>query len=225
MNDTLSHPGISDFTRQQLSELRIDRHKPLIISDVDEVVVHFTRALEVELHERDMYLDTSTAVLNGNIRQKSDRLPVENHIVADLIDEFFVRYTTDLEAIDGAISALNALHDHATVVFLTNLPHHAREKRMLNLQSHGLHMPVITNSGPKGPAIKHLSSLTTKPVIFIDDSAQFVRSSIEHAPDVHVIHFLQDARYMAIVEEIEQTSLRTHTWDIALPHIFEILQR
>lgn len=224
MNSTLHHPGISEFTRQQLAELRIDSAKPLVISDVDEVVVHFTKALEDDLAAQELYLDTSTFALNGNIRQKSDHAPVADAIVSDLIDDFFMRRTLELEAIDGAIAALNDLTSHANVVFLTNLPHHSRNTRIANLQSHGLTMPVITNSGPKGPAIRHLASLTNHPVIFIDDSSHFVRSSLEHAADVHVIHFLQDARYMAIVEQIENVSLRTHSWHIALPHIHQILQ-
>ena len=37
---------ISEFTIEQLAKLSLAQHRPLLICDVDEVVVHFTRAFE-----------------------------------------------------------------------------------------------------------------------------------------------------------------------------------
>ena len=45
----------------------------------------------------------------------------------------------------------------ADVVLLTNLPHSAGDHRRENLAGHGLNFPVVTNSGPKGPAINDLA--------------------------------------------------------------------
>ncbi len=42
----------------------------------------------------------------------------------------------------------------ADVIMLTNLPHEAGDDRRANLAGHGLNFPVVTNSGPKGPAIQ-----------------------------------------------------------------------
>ena len=210
---------IPEFTRRQLAELAIDGHRPLVICDVDEVVVHFTSALEIFLTHRKMWLDTSSFALNGNVRRTGSNEPVADEVVARLIDEFFHDHTMELRAIDGAIAALQNLARQSTIIMLTNLPHHARDKRIENLRSHGLHFPVVTNSGPKGPAIRHLASQTRETVVFVDDSPGFIRSAREHAPDVHLIHFIQDERFARHMETHEFVSLRTGRWDEALPHI------
>jgi len=213
---------ISDLTRQQLAELAIDSQKPLVICDVDEVVVHFTSALESYLAQRQMWLDTSSFALNGNVRRTEINEPVADDVVARLIDDFFHDHTLELGVIDGAIVSLQTLARQCTVVMLTNLPHHARDKRINNLRSHGLHFPVVTNSGPKGPAIQHLAKTTNKAVVFIDDSPGFMRSARDHAPDVHLIHFIQDERF-ARHTHLDFVSLRTGRWDEALPHIQKLL--
>ena len=215
---------IPDFTKQQLGELVVPPHRPLVICDVDEVVVHFTRALEVFLRDRSMWLDTSSFAINGNVRQAGSNEPIADSIVGDLIDAFFDERTADLEPIEDAVSSLNTLSNAATVVLLTNLPHHARDKRIANMKSLGVRYPVVTNSGPKGPAIAHLAAQTKKPVVFVDDSPGFIKSARERAPDVHLVHFLQDERFARHLEPFPFVSLTTGRWTEALPHIVNLLR-
>lgn len=214
---------ISDFTIEQLARLTFARHRPLVICDVDEVVVHFTRAFEAYLAARELWLDTGSFALNGNIRKKNNNDPVSAGLVAELVDDFFHQHTAELDAIDGAIAALHDLARDSSVVMLTNLPHHARDKRIDNLQKHGLDFPVVTNSGPKGPAIRHLADQTREPVVFIDDSPGFIASARQHAPEVHLIHFLHDDRFARHIEPFDFVSLRTGSWDEALPHIRQLI--
>jgi FMN phosphatase YigB (HAD superfamily) len=214
---------IPEFTKQQLETLVISADRPLVICDVDEVIVHFTRALEVFLQERAMWLDTSSFALNGNVRLSESNTPVADHVVSNLIDQFFHDKTAELEPIDDAAASLNALSEQATIVLLTNLPHHARDKRIANMASLGVTQPVITNSGPKGPAIAHLARQTREAVVFIDDSPGFIMSAREHAPDVHLIHFLQDLRFAKHLEPFAFASLTTGRWKEALPHITELV--
>lgn len=210
---------LSDITRGQIDELALNRRDRLVICDVDEVVVHFTRALESYLGERDLWLDTSSFALNGNIRRQSgnDALPASE--VGKLIDDFFITRTRHLEPIDGAIESLLTIADHADIVLLTNLPHHSAEARRENLRSHGLDFPVITNSGPKGPAIKTLAAMVNGPVVFIDDSPSFIASAYEHVPHVRLVHFLHDERFARHLQPLDYVSLRAATWDEARPHI------
>jgi hypothetical protein len=188
------------------------------------VVVHFTRSFEEFLTERDLYLDTVSFALNGNIRQRSTRVPEPQEVVARLIDDFFAERTADLPAIEGAVEALQILAEEATVVMLTNLPHHARDKRIANLRSHGLSFPLVTNSGPKGPAIRHLADNHGPPIVFIDDSPNFIASSREHAPEVHLLHFLHDKRYARLHQPFDFVSLTTGSWADALPHIQALIR-
>ena len=215
---------IPDFTRQQLSALKIAPDRPLLICDVDEVVVHFTRSFEDYIGKRQLYLETSSFALNGNVRRQGTAECLNDTHLSELIDDFFVDCTADLPPIEGAVEALNELAAHASVVMLTNLPHHARDKRIMNLQGLGVGFPVVTNSGPKGPAILHLASQTRDAVVFVDDSPGFIASSHQHAPDVHLVHFLHDERFAKHLQPLPFVSLTTGKWSDALPHIKTLLR-
>lgn len=215
---------IPDFTRAQLEQLKLDRDEPLVICDVDEVVVHFTAPFEAFLSEHGLYLDTGSFALSGNIRNRKTAASAPPQTVSELIDAFFSAQTEHLPAIEGATASLQEIAKCANVVMLTNLPHHAREKRIANLRKHGLDFPCVTNSGPKGPAISHLARNTTKPVVFVDDSPGFIASSREHAPHVHLVHFLHDQRFARHHKPFPFVSLTTGAWAEALPHIRSLIR-
>lgn len=215
---------ISDTTLAQLATLKIDSSLPLLICDVDEVVVHFTRSFEVFLANREMMLEATSLALSGNIKNIVTGEALDQSKVAELVDDFFIEQTRHLSPIDGAVASLLDFGKIANVVMLTNLPHFARNDRISNLQDLGLAFPVITNSGPKGPAIKNLAARTTGPVVFVDDSPHFISSAYEHASHVHLIHFLQDERFAIHTPHFDFVSLRTNAWDHAKPHIETLLQ-
>lgn len=213
---------IADITRQQIGELSLNR-RPLLICDVDEVVVHFTRDLEVYLGLRGLRLETSNFALGGNIRRRSDGHAIERAAVQKLIEEFFMDRAHDMQPIDGAVEALRQIGEVADVVLLTNLPHEAGELRRRNMADLGLAFPVITNSGPKGPAVKSLAGLADGAVVFIDDSPGFIASAFEHAPEVHLVHFLHDERFAQHAEQLDFVSLRTGSWSEAKPHVLRLI--
>jgi hypothetical protein len=213
---------ISDITKGQLATLNFTG-RPLVICDVDEVIVHFTRDFETFIGERGLWLDTSSFAINGNIRSRDDGTAAPDEHVALLISDFFDERTRHLEPIEGAIEALLHIGETADVVLLTNLPHSAGDQRRENLAMHGLGYPVVTNSGPKGPAISHLASLTRKPAVFIDDSPSFIQSAYDHAPGVSLVHFLHDERFARHIEPLDYVSLRAGSWNEAKPHILELI--
>jgi hypothetical protein len=214
---------IPDFTQQQLETLHINPNAPLVICDVDEVVVHFTRAFESYLAVDKLYLDPASFALSGNIKVIGSEESIPQDQMMDIIDRFFVDRTEHLDPIDGAIDSLLELSANASVVMLTNLPHHARDKRIRNLQNLGLTFPCITNSGPKGPAISHLAAQTSGPVVFIDDSPGFISSCRDHAAHVHMIHFLHDERFAKHLEPFDFVSMTANSWAEARPHIARLL--
>jgi FMN phosphatase YigB (HAD superfamily) len=215
---------ISDETKTQLAALDVDASRPLLICDVDEVIVHFTSDLEDYLGTKDLWLQPASFALNGNIRSTKDNSPVSIDIIGDLIDDFFALRTRNMKTIPGAVEALHAIKSRASIVLLTNLPHSAGDDRRANLADHGLSFPVITNSGPKGPAIKALAKRTAKPIVFVDDSPGFIQSAYEFAPHIHLVHFLQDQRFAVHSPNLDFVSLRTHSWDVARPHIIQLLE-
>lgn len=213
---------ISEITQGQLAGLRFTG-RPLVICDVDEVIVHFTRDFEDYIAAHGLWLDTSSFALNGNIRHRESNTPAPDAQVAELIGNFFEERTRHMQEIDGAVPALLAIGEQADVVLLTNLPHTAGDHRRENLKSHGLPFPVVTNSGPKGPAIRDLTARAGKPAVFVDDSPAFIASAHQYAPEVHLIHFLHDQRFARHIEPLDYVALRTASWDEARPFILELV--
>lgn len=214
---------ISDFTRQQLKVLEIPADRPLVICDVDDVVVHFLRLFDAKLAELDHVLEANSFALNGNVVHRETGKEMEHEAVAQLVDDLFATQTEYMEQIDGAVESLQDFSKSATVVMLTNLPHHARDQRIRNLKGHGLSFPVITNSGPKGPAIRHLADQTSAATVFIDDSPSFIQSAYNSAPDVHLVHFLHDERFLKLHRPFDYVSLTTHHWDHIQPHVTALI--
>ncbi|MFN0192478.1 MAG: hypothetical protein ACKVP5_10980 [Aestuariivirga sp.] len=213
-----------DLTREQLGTLSIRPGRPLLICDVDEVVVHFTRDFEAYLGARELELDTVSLALSGNVKHRASRLPIPDPDLQTLVTEFFMDRTLHMEPINGAIESLQSLADDCQIVMLTNLPHEAGALRRRNLEGHGLPYPVVTNSGPKGPAIAALSKMADAPVVFIDDSPAFIASSYKHAPHVHLIHFMHDERFARHVTPGDYVSLFTGQWAEAGPHAAALLR-
>jgi hypothetical protein len=214
---------ISEPTQHQLAALEIDARRPLVICDVDDVVVHFLRGFDAVLADRDHVLEATSFSLNGNVYHRNTRAEMPAYQVSALVDEYFDTKTATMDVIDGAVEGLLQLSEHASVVMLTNLPHRVRDQRIQNLQGHGLPFPVITNSGPKGPAIKELASRTTGPSVFIDDSPNFVTSAHEWAPEVKIVHFLHDQRFAQLHKPFDFVSLTTGTWPEVQKHVLSLI--
>ena len=214
---------ISETTINQIAKLQLRSNRPLVICDVDEVVVHFTRDFENYLEGLGLELDTSRMLFNSNIRQQKSLAMLSPEDSEKAVVQFFAERTLDMQTIDGAVEALHNIGKSADVIMLTNLPHEAGDDRRANLAGHGLNFPVVTNSGPKGPAIRKITTQITAPVVFIDDSPGFITSAFHHAPDVHLIHFLHDERYARLVAPLDFVSLRTDTWEELYPHVLKLI--
>ena len=72
---------ISEITQGQLATLRFTG-RPLVICDVDEVIVHFTRDFEDYIGLHGLWLDTSSFALNGNVRYRETNAPAPEPLVA-----------------------------------------------------------------------------------------------------------------------------------------------
>lgn len=214
---------ISETTANQIASLQLRPERPLVICDVDEVVVHFTRDFEDFLGGRGLWLDTSIMLFSGNVRDQKTLALLSPEEIEKVVVQFFAERTLDMKTIDGAVESLHSIEKSADVIMLTNLPHDAGDDRRANLAGHGLNFPVVTNSGPKGPAIQKIAAQISAPVVFIDDSPGFIASAFHHAPDVHLIHFLHDERYARLVAPLDFVSLRTATWEEMHPHVLKLI--
>lgn len=212
-------------TRKQIAALRFKRGRPLLVCDVDEVVLHFLRGLEDYLQECGCWLDPASFALNGNVKDLTTGEPVSTDRLRQLLLGFFADRSDSLDPIDGAADALDEMSRDAEIVMLTNMPMDFYDNRVRNLHRHGMPYPVVVNSGPKGPAVRALADQMDAPVIFIDDVPGNIISVRDTLPASKLVHFMQDHRFSLHVEPIEGVTLRSDNWRETRGHISGLLAR
>ncbi len=196
-----------------------DPLRPLVICDVDEVVLHFLAPLESHLGDHGCRFVTHEYRLAGNIADADGRL-LDPVAVRGLIASFFEAWTHRQTPVDGAAATLRALAGEADIVFLTNLPGETnRDTRIANLASHDMDYPLVTNSGPKGGAVAALAAGRRAPVVFIDDSPTNISSVRDSYALGTLVHFIADRRFFAGAGEIDGVALKTHDWHDAGAYI------
>ena len=182
--------------------------------DADEVVLRFVAGFDRFLHDRGLYLDLVNYRLHGNVRRTRDGTAVLDVEVTALLEEF--RHDLDsLEPVEGAVDALRKIETHAHVIVLSNVTKTQATARRRNLAACGLDLPLVCNSGPKGPAVRDLIVRAGRPSFFVDDIGQHLASVAEAAPDIFRIHLVGDERLKAILPICEQAHLRAENWNAA----------
>jgi len=198
--------------------------RPLIICDVDEVVLHMISHLEEYLHARELMFLKYEYRLTGNIAGKADRQLLSSDDVRRHLLTFFDEISHGQDMVPGATAALNQLATDWDIVFLTNLPggHNkpAREKLLCGL---GLPYPVLTNTGPKGGAVAALAKGRSAPVVFIDDSPTNHSSVHASLPSAVQIQFIADPRFLGTTGQAEHVALLTGDWQETAAFIGGIL--
>ena len=191
------------------------KDRPLIICDVDEVVLHFVAPFEQFLHGRGLKLVKRSYALTGNIldRSSGEVFPSEN--IGRLTESFFEEHAESQPLIDGAGDALSLLAEEADICFLTNVPAHCSEMRQRNLAGHGLTFPVYANSGSKGGQAAEIAGNTGRNVLFIDDIGPNLVSVRKAIPDVHLIHFVNDPEFFRLAPEVDGVEHRAADWQEA----------
>ncbi len=210
---------VPDVVRRQISELRLASDRPLVISDADEVILQFIRALETYLGEQELYLDLKSFALTGNIRRQGDGVALEASAVKSLLGQFFEHRVDTVEAVDGAREALEIISEKAQIVVLSNLPLERREARQKGLRRQGMNYPLVANSGPKGGAVRLLADAVQAPIFFLDDLPGNIKSVAEAASEVIRVHFVADPRLARLLEPAEYCHVRLDNWPAARAYI------
>lgn len=215
------HPDASS----QLDALEIDRFRPLLVSDADEVLVRFVACFEEYLSERSLYLDLRSFALTGNLRRLSDNKPVDRATVGTLLDGFFEERVDRIPPVAGAAEALSALSQRMQIVILTNIPLASVAARSRSLAGHGMDYPVIANRGAKGGVVAALAARVEAPVFFIDDLPPQIASVATAAEQVVRLHFVADPRLAALLEPAAESHHRCDDWPAARAYIEHELSR
>ncbi len=202
---------LAAFTRDALDRLDLG-DRPLVIVDVDEVVLRFVSHLEAFIGRQGYRLEARSFGLTGNITRLGSCRAVPAGEVAALIAGFFAAHVHDQEPVPGAVAALARLSMRLDVVLLTNVPAEHAESRAARLTALGMAFPVVANDGPKGPAVARLAQRVAHPLFFVDDGPNHLVSVRDTGAAVRLVHFIDDPRYYRLAPDVPGTWLKTRDW-------------
>ena len=190
---------------------RLTAGRPVLVVDADEVLLRFAAGFDRFLERRGLYLDLTSYRLHGNVKRRDDATPVLDVEVTALLDEF--RTGLDwLEHVEGARECLQRLAPRLDIVVLTNIALDQAAARLRNLESFGLDLPVVANTGLKGEPVRALTARAGRPSFFVDDIPQHLASAAKEAPDVTRIHLIGDERLKPLLPATEHAHFRAESW-------------
>ncbi|MDF1777457.1 MAG: hypothetical protein P1V13_15590 [Rhizobiaceae bacterium] len=169
--------------------------RPLIVCDVDEVVLEFLTPFGKYLRANGHELLPRSFRLTGNIVSLENQQEASADRVSTMLEDFFATqldWQTPTHDVGEILSNLSALAD---ILFLTAMPPRHYDARRALLDRHGLTYPLIATVEAKGPLIRDLHAERTQPLVFIDDMAYNHLSVLEHAPTVKAIHFMSNDHF------------------------------
>ena len=202
--------------------------RPLVVTDCDEVLLHMVRHFREwlgEAHGIDFLLEGNPFVQSMKRRDSDEAVPDEE--VWAYLQQFFDSEFDRQTEIEGAAAAIRELEREADVVVLTNLLDRYQTARIDQLAAHGIRVPVFTNQGPKGEALRRIvEEYGPARAVFIDDLAQHHASAAEVSPGVSRLHFCGEpaiAPHVPCALVAGHAHARIDTWSEALPWLLETL--
>jgi hypothetical protein len=172
--------------------------RPLIVSDVDEVVLEFLTPFTAFLEAREHTLIPRSFRLSGNIVDRRSGKPISETAAEAVLDAFYAEQNQWQTPAMQAIETLEDLSGEADIVFLTAMPpRHAAVRRSL-LDAVGLPYPLLASEEPKGPLVKRLHGERDLPLVFIDDILRNLHSVQEHAPACLLINLMANLEFRAL---------------------------
>lgn len=191
---------------------RLDREKPLLIVDVDEVLGLFMQGFGAFVAQRGFELRLERFALFQNLYRPGALEPLDLDTGRDLFNEFFRHGSEEMAPTPHACDSLSALSAHASIVILTNAPDHAREPRIRWLARHGMDYPLLINAGPKGSMVAALAACTFAPCAFVDDLIPNLDSAAELAPAVRRFQLVADPRLALLAPSAPERHARIDDW-------------
>lgn len=198
--------------------------RPLLISDCDDVLLHFAphfAAWVAEEHGYHFSLDVPSFA--GALRDETGA-EVTRERAFTLLDAFFDREMHRQHLVAGALDALRTIGAQGEIVILTNIGDQYRANRIAQLQRFDIHHRVLCNQGGKGrPVAELIEELQPCATVFVDDLPVHHESVAKHAPQVWRLHMVAEPRIAAITPPAPHAHARIDAWAEALPWILERL--
>ncbi len=198
-------------TARQIAELAKDT-RPLLVLDVDEVVLEFVTPFSAYLNDGGYELRTDSFRLHGNVINLGSGDPAPPETVSALLDRFFEVQEAWQTAADLAAETIGALARDAEIVMLTAMPHRFRDARRRLLDREGFPYPLLTTEAAKGPAISRLRGETARPVAFIDDIPHNLDSVRKSLPDAGLIHLMAHKGMRSLLPPLGEGIAVAESW-------------
>jgi hypothetical protein len=215
--------NIDPETARQIDELSRD-DRPLLVLDVDDVLIEFIRPFPNYLKSKGYELRLESFRLHGNIYETAATQPVERELASQLIDGFYAAQAEWQTVTRGAAEVLSSFAGTIEIVLLTAMPHRHRDIRRRHLDSLGLEYPLLTTEAPKGPAIAALRGDAARAIAFVDDMPSNLASVGRHVPDAHLFHLMADNSLRELMPPIEIEGIQVvEDWQDAAPKIARAL--
>ncbi|RVD61905.1 hypothetical protein EN828_17105 [Mesorhizobium sp. M2D.F.Ca.ET.185.01.1.1] len=205
-------------TARQIEELAAD-DRPLLVLDVDDVLLEFIRPFPHYLKSRGFGLTLASFRLTGNIAETATGRLIEQPEVTALLGDFFDAQADWQSITDGAADALAMLSRGAEIILLTAMPHKHRAVRRTHLDALGLDYPLLTTEMAKGPAIAKLRGAKGRPVAFVDDQPSNLVSARSSVADAHLFHLMADNALRAFLPPTPEDIISVDNWREAAPKI------
>ena len=186
--------------------------RPLIVCDIDEVVLVFLTPFRNFLRSCGRDLLPRSFRLHGNVIDLDTGLPVDDAMTSELLETFFRLQDQWQTPADLAVDTLAGLSTDADIIFLTAMPPRHTSVRRALLDRHGLNYPLLASEEPKGPIIKRLHDARDVPLVFIDDILRNLQSVQTHAPDCLLINLMANAQFRAMAPDPGDGIAKADCW-------------
>jgi hypothetical protein len=186
--------------------------RPLVVCDVDEVVLEFLDPFDRYLNSIGHKLHPDSFRLHGNIRSIMEDLVAAHDQVNRMEEEFFATQDKWQVPAKGVDAALRSLSRDADIVFLTAMPPRHHDVRRTLLDLHGLDFPMIATEEPKGPVVAALIGDRNVPAVFVDDIVRNLGSVRTHAPGCLLMHLMANQVFRAMGPKPEKDVVIAEDW-------------
>lgn len=186
--------------------------RPLLVCDVDEVVLEYLSPLDAFLRSRGHELLPRSFRLHGNIVDSQTGEAVLDAAIKALQEDFFATQDEWQKPAELAVETLAALGKDADIVFLTAMPPRHAEVRRRLLHRFGLDFPMVATETAKGPVVRALHGGRPLPLAFVDDIHSNHHSVREHVPDALLLRLMANQTFLAMAPDPGEHIIPAHDW-------------
>ena len=204
---------------EDMPEIRL-RQRPLIVCDIDEVVLEFVTPFSAYLRANGYEWLPRSFRLTGNVVSLTDGSEAPHKRVRSLLQAFFANQLEWQTPADAVTTVLSSLSAHADILFLTAMPPQHYKARRALLDRHDMPYPLIATEDAKGPLIRDLHGDRPYPVAFVDDIVHNIQSVRQHVPHAKTLHYMANETFRALAPDPGDDVVKAMNW----PEIEHILR-